>query len=187
MSKVLEFLETNNLMWQPSLRGDIGEGLFGYRGAVVIIEGKVLSESKVLPPKATGKQAIIVMDDEKIKFFSAEIESVDHIGPFLEKYGEFFASDAAIFLYVIDLSKDVLFKVGELTVQAKVLDESSVWNELLDVADLEKSDLKKLNNQAKILKVYEEVKDVVLPLKEISFDELESLKSGEGKTLFGAV
>jgi hypothetical protein len=67
------------------------------------------------------------------------------------------------------------------------LDESSVWNELLDHADLSKGDLKKLSPAEKIDEVYSEIKRSTLRISDKSYEDIKALQSTEGKTLYGAV
>ena len=53
-----------------SFSRSINSTLLGYRGALIIQEGKKLSETKVMPPKAQAKQVIMISENEKIKFFA---------------------------------------------------------------------------------------------------------------------
>ena len=67
------------------------------------------------------------------------------------------------------------------------LDESSVWNELLEHADLSKGDLKKLSPAEKIDEVYSEIKSTTLRISDKSYDQIKAMQSEDGKVLFGAV
>ena len=84
----IEFIKENNLEWQPSFSRSINSTLFGYRGALIIQEGKKLSETKVMPPKAQARQVIMISENEKIKFFACELETFGYFEQFFEKYKE---------------------------------------------------------------------------------------------------
>ena len=71
----IDFIKENKLEWQPSFCRNINSTLFGYRGALIIEEGKKLSETKIMPPKAQAKQVIMISENDKIKFFAAELET----------------------------------------------------------------------------------------------------------------
>ena len=43
MATPMEFIKANDLAWQPSFSGDLSDGTYGYRGALIVEEGKVLS------------------------------------------------------------------------------------------------------------------------------------------------
>ena len=188
MGTPLDFIYDNNLQWQASLNGATSvAGRLGYRGALVITEGKVLSADKQLPPKATLKQALIIANDEKFLFMAGELETFESFEPLIEKYSSLLTPETLITLFVIDLDANVMFDYNGLTIYAYSLDESSVWNELVDHADLSKGDLKKLSAEEKLDTLYDELKATRLSLPQKSFEEAKTLQTSEKKTLFGAV
>ncbi|MBU1667373.1 NFACT family protein [bacterium] len=69
-----------------------------------------------------------------------------------------------------------------------MLDESSVWNELLELADLEKSDMKRLKkNEEKIEKLYDELLEADVEEESKTYKEMCDLKGESSKQLMGAV
>ena len=83
---ILQFIKENDLAWQPSFNGELAQGLVGYRGALIVEEGKQLSPDRKLPPKVQAKQVLLVSSAEKVMFFAAELESILHFEAFFEKY-----------------------------------------------------------------------------------------------------
>jgi hypothetical protein len=187
MSSVKDFIYNNNLQWQASFNGPTQKYGYGYRGSLIITPGKVLSADKQLPPKATATQAILVTDTQTIDFLACELETLDFFEPFVERYKEVLSPDGLYILFVTDLDSDGKFTYDGFTFYAFSLDESSVWNELLDHADLSKGDLKKSSAEEKIDTVYDEIKATQLRISDKSYDEVKAAKNGAGKTLFGAV
>jgi hypothetical protein len=187
MSTVQSFIYDNNLQWQASFSDKTDKYAYGYRGSLVITPGKVLSADKQLPPKATATQVILVTDSDKIDFIACELETLDFFEPFVERYKEMLSPDGLYLLFVTDLDADGKFEYDGFTFYAFSLDESSVWNELLDHADLSKGDLKKLSAGEKIDTVYDEIKSSTLRISDKSYEEIKALQSSEGKVLFGAV
>jgi hypothetical protein len=185
---VIEFMKENELAWQPSFSGELDSGLYGYRGAMIVEEGKALSPDRKLPPKIQAKQVIMVNEGEKIKFFTCELESFNDFKPMFEKYGQFFDGDSINVLYVTDLEGEGTFEYEGVKFTAFALDESSVWNEILDLADLEKSDMKSLKKQEeKIEKVYEEICDADVDEAAKTFEEMCEMIGESSKQLMGAV
>ena len=187
MSSVMEYVKNNELDWQPSFNDTLSDGLNGYRGALIVEEGKQLSPDRKLPPKIQLKQVIMVSDDSGIKFLTCELESFNHFVPMFEKYKEFFTPDSVNVLYVTDLDGNGTFTYEGVEFTAIMLDESSVWNEILELADLEKGDMKKLNASEKIEKVYEEILDNDVKEDTKTFDEMCELIGESSKQLMGAV
>jgi hypothetical protein len=188
MATVIEFMKENDLAWQPSFSGALNDGLFAYRGSMIVEEGKALSPDRKLPPKIQARQVIMVNEAEKIKFFACELESFNHFAPMFEKYKEFFSPEGLNLLYVTDLEVDATFEYEGVKFTAFMLDESSVWNELLDLADLSKSDMKQLKkNEEKIEKLYEELLDADTDEKSKTYDEMLTFIGVSSKQLMGAV
>ena len=187
MSSVMEYIKSNKLDWQPSFNDVLSNGLNGYRGAVIVEEGKQISPNRKLPPKIQLKQVILVSDDSGIKFLACELESFNHFKPMFDKYKEFFTPESVNVLYVTDLDGDGTFTYEGIEFTAMMLDESSVWNELLDVASLEKGDLKKLDASEKIEKMYDEILDSDVKDTAKTYEEMCGLIGESSKQLMGAV
>jgi len=90
-------------------------------------------------------------------------------------------------IFVTDLDANGKVEYEGFTFNMFALDESSVWNELLDYADLSKGDLKKASAEEKIDTVYDEIKRTPLRISDKSYEEIKALQKAEGKVLFGAV
>ncbi len=188
MSTVIDYMKENELAWQPSFSGKLSEELYGYRGAMIVEEGKALSPDRKLPPKIQARQVIMINQDKDIKFFACELESFNHFKPLFEKYKEFFSPSGLNLLYVTDLDGNGTFEYEGVKFTAFILDESSVWNELLDLATLEKSDMKQLKKQEeKIEKIYEELLDADTNEDAKTYDEMCQLIGESSKQLMGAV
>jgi len=188
MATVIEYMKENELDWQPSFSGELNDGLYGYRGAMIVEEGKQLSPDRKLPPKIQARQVIMINEGEAIKFFACELESFNDFKPMFEKYKQFFSKDGLNLLYVTDLEGNGTFEYEGVKFTAFMLDESSVWNELLELADLEKSDMKALKkNEKKIEKLYEELLDADVEEASKSFDDMCQLIGKSSKVLMGAV
>lgn len=187
MSAVLNYVKQNALDWQPSFNGTLKDGLFGYRGNLIVEAGKQISPDRVLPPKIQAKQVIMVTNEDSIEFLACELESFGHFEPMFEKYKSFFSPSGINILYVIDLDDSGTFTYEGITFNAFVLDESSVWNEVLDMLNLEKNSLKKANPAEKIEAVYDEAKISDVSATTRTYEEMVKLIGTNKKKLMGAV
>lgn len=187
MKTVQEFIYDNNLQWQATFSDKTPGYTYAYRGSLIITPGKVMSADRQLPPKATATQVILVTDTDKIDFIACELETLDFFEDFVTRYKEVLSTKGLNILFVTDIDAGGKFKYDGFTFYMFALDESSVWNELLDYADLSKGDLKKLNAQEKIEAVYDGVKATNLRIVDKTYEEIKALQNNEGKVLFGAV
>ena len=187
MASVKEFVKENELDWQPSFNDTLSDGLNGYRGALIIEEGKQISPDRKLPPKIQAKQVIMISDESEIKFFTCELDSFNDFAPLFEKYKAYFSANGLNVLYITDLDGNGMFTYEGVKFTAFMLDESSVWNELLELADLEKGDMKKLSPAEKIEKVYEELLENDVEEASKTYEEMLELIGESSKQLMGAV
>ena len=82
---------------------------------------------------------------------------------------------------------DIDWKYEGVKFSAFMLDESSVWNEVLDYFSLEKGELKKLSNEEKLEKIYDELATMSVESVNKTFDEMKDLMGSTKKALMGAV
>jgi hypothetical protein len=187
MSSVIKYIKENELDWQPSFNDVLSNGLHGYRGALIVEEGKQISPDRKLPPKIQARQVIMVSDDSEIKLFACELESFNDFAPLFTRYKEYFSKDGENILFVTDLDGNGTFTYEGVEFTAYMLDESSVWNELLELANLEKGDMKKLSLSEKIEKMYDELLDNNTKDDSKSYEDMCALVGESSKQLMGAV
>jgi hypothetical protein len=154
---------------------------------MIVEAGKQISPDRKLPPKIQAKQVVVVSEGEVVKFLACELESIEHFKPMFTKYKEFFSASGLYLLYVTDLDKSGTFEYEGVTFTAFPLDESSVWNELVDLADLDKGDLKKMSSEEKIEAIYDELLNTDCKESSKTFEEILALKGESSKKLMGAV
>lgn len=187
MSAIQDFIYNNNLQWQATFNGSTTSYVYAYRGSLIITPGKVLAADKQLPPKETAMQVIMTSMGEKMDFLACELESFDYFETFFERYKPVLSQKGTYLLFVTDLDYDGKFEYEGITFNAFALDESSVWNELVEHADLSKGDLKRLSAEEKIDTVCNEIKSSTLRIPEKSYEEVKMAQKTGGKILFGAV
>jgi hypothetical protein len=170
MGTPIDYIYENKLEWQPALKGALGvAGRYGYRGTLVVTEGK----SK---PETMLKQAIAISDEEKMLFFAGELASFDDFEAAFARYKSVLSPETLTTLFVSDITSDAVFDYEGVTVYAFSLDESSVWNELVEHADMDKRELKRMGAEAKLDAIYDELKGSTLRATPKSYEETCALK-----------
>ena len=149
-------------------------GRFGFRGELALrFAPKLADEAR--PPELTADQVMAVAQSgaAKVPFFTCYLLSFEHLkdvatvlGDTLEPGGKYFA-----FCNNIDLAARYQVPMGEATFYVLPIDESTVYNEILDLLRLEKGELKRLDTAGKL----DAVADAALKFDQhfpvISFDE----------------
>ena len=179
MGTPIDYIYENKLQWQPSLKGALQTaGHFGYRGELIITQGEFLSPEKQLPPKLILKQAIVIANGEETLLFAAELSDFADFEKFFGLYKAMFTPKTLVTLFITNLLSDAIFEFEGITVYGFALDESSVWNELISHADLDKKELKRMGAEEKLDALYNGLKSATFYAKKMSYEEASALKMG---------
>jgi hypothetical protein len=128
-------------------------GRFGFRGELAIKFAEQLAD-EARPPEITADQvmAIAYEGESGIPFFTGYLLSFEYLSLVVEALGDTLKPDGKYFIFCnnIDLLKKYQVHMGGATFYIFPLDESTVYNELLELLRLEKNDLKKLDTASKL-------------------------------------
>jgi hypothetical protein len=127
-------------------------GRYGFRGELALrFAPKLADEAR--PPELTCDQVIAVaqVGEPTLAFFAGYLLSFEHLLDVAEVLGDTLGAGGKYFLFCnnIDLSKKYQVAYGGATFYVLPIDESTVYNELLELLYLEKSELKKLDTAGK--------------------------------------
>lgn len=127
-------------------------GRFGFRGEIAIkFSEQVADEAR--PPETTADQVIAVAQegDKGIGFLAAYLLSFGYLEKFVEAMGDTLVPEGKYFMFCnnIDLLKKYQVTMGNTTFYILPIDESTVYNELLELLRLEKTELKRLDTASK--------------------------------------
>ncbi len=114
-----------------------------YRGDLVLELGEVgdaLGHRK--PPVATIKNTIVLAENDKIKLYVGSLDELALLPKLLDYYQADFAADVRIILFVVNINKPLVIEASGLSIAAIGMQEGLIWNELIDIAALDKGDFK---------------------------------------------
>ncbi|MDY0011521.1 MAG: hypothetical protein RBS40_01355 [Rhodocyclaceae bacterium] len=131
-----------------------GPGLFAYRGDMVLVEGEVADASgRRKPPSSWVRQAVLLADECKLRFVAAFLDDLAKLEVFIQRYARDFAPDMQAILFVANIPTPLVVREADVAFQLIPLLDGMVWNELLDLAALEKGDLKGQSSGEKVATV----------------------------------
>ncbi|MBA3025114.1 MAG: hypothetical protein FP820_01750 [Sulfurimonas sp.] len=166
MGTPIDYIYENELQLQPSFKGELGvPGRFGYRGELTVTSTKIII-----------KHAIVISNADEALLFAAELEDFANFEASFECYKKILTPNTLVTLFVGNLLSNVVFEYKGVTVYAFALDESSVWNELVDYADLDKKELKRMSAEDKLDNLYDGIKNANLYVEKKTYEEACALK-----------
>ncbi len=157
-----------------------------YRGDLVLELGEVgdaLGHRK--PPVSTIKNTVVLAEDDKIKLYVGSLDDLALLPRILDYYQADFAPDVKLILFVVNIAKPLVIEKGGYSFSAISLQEGLIWNELIDLAALDKSDFKGQSPTAKIVTVYRALSDYRPKGDKVSFEQaltrtVELARAGRG-------
>ncbi len=176
-------LQAEGRLLNPVLKGPTHvPGRIGFRGELALrFATKMADEAR--PPELTCDQVIAVAQagNPKLPFFAGYLLSFEHLKDVADTLGDTLSAGGKYFLFCnnIDLSKKYQVALNSALFYVLPIDESTVYNELLDLLYLEKTALKKLDTAGKT----DRVADAALKF-DITFD---TITYAEGLALMGPV
>jgi len=151
---VFSKLSAGNHLQNPVFRDSTKDpGRFGFRGEIAVKFAPQMAD-EARPPEITVDQVIATaMEGEPgIQFLAAYLLSFQYLELLSAELGDALTEGGKYFLFCnnIDLLKKYQVTYRGVTFYILPLDESTVYNEILDLLRLEKVDLKKLDPASKI-------------------------------------
>lgn len=128
-------------------------GRFVYRGDLAV-KFAPTTEREKRPPALKVEQVLLATDksSSKLSFFAAYMLSFESLAPLAELLCDMLSPEGKYFAFCnnIDLSAKFQLPLQGATFYVLPLDESSVWNELLELLKIDKNAMKKLSSNEKV-------------------------------------
>jgi len=146
-------LEAEGRLLSPVLKAPTHKpGRFGFRGDLALIfSPKIADEAR--PPELLVDQVMAAAEvgSPNLSFFACYLLSFETLKPLAEVLGETLGRDGKYFLFCnnIDLLSKFRVPFGNVVFYVLPIDEAGVYNELLELLDLERGPLKKLDTAGK--------------------------------------
>ncbi len=157
-----------------------------YRGDLVLGLGEIgdaLGHRK--PPTATIKNTIVLAEKDRIKLYVGSLDELALLPNVLAYYQADFAPDVRLILFVVNIDKPLVIETGGLSIAAIAMQEGLIWNELINLAALDKGDFKGQSPSEKIITVHKALSGYKPKGEQVSFDEamartVELKRAGRG-------
>ncbi len=157
-----------------------------YRGDLVLELGEVGDAlGHLKPPVSTIKNTVVLAENDKIKLYVGSLDDLTLLPRIFDYYKADFAADVMMILFVVNIAKPFVIEYEGVNIACISMQEGLIWNELIDIAALEKSDFKGKSPTGKIVTVYKALSDYKPKGDKISFKEaltrvVELKRAGRG-------
>lgn len=177
--------EQKGLLFNMNFK-EVNGSYAAYRGDLVLQLGEIgdaLGHRK--PPIDTIKNTIVLTENDKIKLYVGSLDELALIPKVIDYYKQDFSNDVLIILFVVNINKPLIINSAGLRIVAIGMQEGLIWNELIDLAALDKGDFKGQSASEKIITVYKALLDFKPKGDAVSYEDalthtVELKRAGRG-------
>lgn len=170
----LASLDNEKRLISPVFKGETKPGYFGFRGEIALKFAQQVGD-EARPPEIRFDQVMIVAKagETTIPFLAGVALSLEHMQLLCEVLGDKLSPTGKYFFFAgnLDISKRYQIAYGGTTFWVLPLDEATVYNELRDLFNIDRGDLKKLDTAGKLQIVADAAADFNEKFQEITFEE----------------
>lgn len=185
---ILENYDSSALLFNTNfLESASKDGMMGYRGELVLIEGEVADAKGHHKPPVEVMRGAALLGTDKLKLAVGAIDHLASVETLFDKYQEDFGDDIKMVLFVVDIKSAFQTSLNGTEMTLIPLVQGVPWNEMLDELALEKSDFKGQSPADKIVTLYDELLDYKPKYPTISFPEALNETTDTVREGWGAV
>lgn len=149
-------------------------GRFGFRGEIALkFSPSIADEAR--PPEIVAAQAIAAAEESKagIAFLTCYLLSFAYLEALMEALRGTLVAGGKYFLFCnnIDLSKSYQVNYEGVSFYVLPIDEATVYNEALELFQIDRNELKKLDTAGKIDRLADAAQQYASAFPEISYEE----------------
>lgn len=148
---LLDTYQENELLTLINNLGPAGPNRFAFRGDLVIELGDMHESSQTRnPPKKALEQAVMLVEGDKIAFLGGYLADIANLEPLVEKFQSDFAGDICLVVFCFNIDAPLQVDCAGVTIAVFPMESGLVWNELMDLFYVEKSDIKGQSPEEKV-------------------------------------
>jgi hypothetical protein len=185
---LLDTYQADERFWITTFLGATSAGLQAFRGDFIVKAGAFNeSAGKRNPPLALLKQAVLLADADSLKLIAGNFASVEELPELISGFAADLAEDCTAIFFVDNLAGDAVIEAEGHRLVLIQHGEGIVWNELMELFYVEKSDLKGQSAEDKVATVAAEAKDYAPKAPVKTLDEVIATKTSVVREAWGAV
>ncbi len=165
-SPAFQRLEAEGRLLKTALNGPTHvPGRFGFRGEIALsIEPPVMLEAAIATASST---------ESTLSFLAGSLSTYKHLPALIDTLGASIGADGKYFIYVSDLDRASRYQIefNGSSFYVLPIDDTSVYNELVDILYLDKTKMKKMDTAAKVDSIADSALKYTQTYEIISYEE----------------
>lgn len=163
-------------------------GWAAYRGELILKEGEVAdAQGRRKPPHEVLKQAALLAAGGDLKLVTGSLDALQHFPSLLEKFGADLKPGVIAVFYTVNIDNAFIITINGVPLVFIPLVQGMAWNELIDLAALEKGDFKGLSAADKVLTLYNALVGHKFKYPEVALEDALATTNSKKRENHGAI
>lgn len=176
------------LIWLTTVGAATSSGKYAFRGDFVVKLGALNEAAKKRnPPEAMIKEAVMLAEGDKLVMVVGNLADVQELPIFIERFGADLAEGCRPVFFIDNLKDSAIVEVEGRPYTLISFSSGMIWNELLDLCYLEKSDLKGQSPEDKIETAYGALKDYKPKFAASTVEQVVADRTAAKREAWGAI
>jgi len=186
---LLDTYQEQERFWLTNSYGPTGTaGLSAFRGDLIVLAGEFNETARKRgPPRAALKDAVLLANAGQLLFCAGNLADIEELPEFVTRFAADLAPGCTPVFFVDNLSGSAQVQIGPHRYVLIEFHDGIVWNALMDEFYVEKSDLKGLSTEDKVVVLSDAAKGHRFSYPERSLDEVLASKTAARRGIWGAV
>ncbi|WP_210396275.1 hypothetical protein [Motiliproteus sediminis] len=144
----------------------------GFRGRLALVEAEAGdSAGNRKTPGIVMEQTILLSQGDHLKLLAGSLDRLQDLPALVEMYHDALTPETLAIIYVVNATTPMQVEFNGCNFALIPMQEGVVWNELMDVAGLDKADLKKKGSGEKVMILFNGLGSYKAKGEPLSFDQ----------------
>lgn len=144
----------------------------GFRGRLALVEAEAGdSAGNRKTPGIVMEQTILLSEGDHLKLLAGSLDRLQDLPALVSMYGDAITPETLAIIYVVNATAAMQVEFNGCNFALIPMQEGVAWNELMDSAGLEKSDMKKKSSGEKVMTLYKGLSGFKAKGESMSFDD----------------
>jgi len=163
------------------------DGVYGYRGELILIEGEKGDAQGHTKPPVEVMHGAVMLGGEQLLMVVGSLDKVSSLPVFLKKYQADLAPNAKVVMYVVNAKSAAQVLLDGVPCVLIPLVQGVPWNEITETLGLDKSDFKGQTPGNKIMTTYNQLKNYTPKFPVVPFAEVLAAATQAVRENWGAI
>lgn len=159
-----------------------------YRGEFILVEGEIAdAHGRRKPPVSLLRQAVLLSCGDSLSLISGSLDELETAPALFAAVGAELKPDTVAVIFTVNIPEAFVTRVADSRAVFIPLVQGMVWNELIDLVALDKSDFKGKSAADKVVTLYEALKDYGFKYPEKTLEEALTSTNEAKRETHGAI